>query len=464
MAQILIADDDAASCQLFAEVLEREGYKVDQVHTGEEALARLRERLHDLLLVDVRMPGMSGLAVTRAIRKESPSLPILVMTAFGSIETAIEAIREGAFDFISKPMNLEELKKSVARALPQQQQQAVQKKAVEAIEGGDQFGVVIGKSPAMVEVYKTIARVAPTKSTVLILGESGTGKELIARAIHEHSARAAKPFVAVDCGALTDTLLEGELFGHVRGAFTGAVHDKKSVFEEAEGGTCFLDEINDISLHLQAKLLRVLQEHEVRRVGASKSTKIDVRVVAATNKELEPLVSKGALREDLYYRLKVVSIYLPPIRERPEDIPSLAEYFLRRYSHESGKSVTSISKEAMKLLCDYTWPGNVRELENVIDRAVALSRQSLMTPEDLPVEVRERKASFSSRHRAQQEEFFFPGTPTMDEVKKQYLLNVLGLTQGNIARAAKILDMDRRSLYRMLLRYKIQPYSKSNEP
>ena len=463
MAQILIADDDSASCQLFAEVLEREGYKVDQVHTGEEALARLREKLHDLLLVDVRMPGMSGLAVTRAVRKESPSLPILVMTAFGSIETAIEAIRDGAFDFISKPMNLEELKKSVARALPQQQQ-AVRKKAAEAIEGGDQFGVVIGKSRAMVEVYKTIARVAPTKSTVLILGESGTGKELIARAIHEHSSRAAKPFVAVDCGALTDTLLESELFGHVRGAFTGAVRDKKGVFEEAEGGTCFLDEINDISLHWQAKLLRVLQEHEVRRVGAPKSTKIDVRVVAATNKELESLVSKGALREDLYYRLKVVSIYLPPIRERPEDIPSLAEYFLRHYSHDSGKSITSISKEAMKLLCDYTWPGNVRELENVIDRAVALSRQSLLTPEDLPVEVREGKASVFSRRRAQEEEFFFPGTPTMDEVKKHYLLHILDLTQGNIARAAKILDMDRRSLYRMLLRYKIEPYSKDNEP
>ena len=459
MAQILIADDDVASCQLFAEVLEREGYQVDQVQTGDEALARLREKLHDLLLVDVRMPGMSGLEVTRAVRKESPSLPILVMTAFGSIETAVEAIREGAFDFISKPMNLEELKKTVARALPQQQQQAVRKKASEEIERGDQFGVVIGKSPAMVEVYKTIARVAPTKSTVLILGESGTGKELIARAIHEHSSRAVQPFVAVDCGALTETLLESEMFGHVRGAFTGAVRDKKGVFEEAEGGTCFLDEINDISLHLQAKLLRVLQEHEVRRVGAPKSTKIDVRVVAATNKELESLVSKGALREDLYYRLKVVSIYLPPIRERPEDIPSLAEYFLRRYSLDSGKSVTSISKEAMKLLCDYTWPGNVRELENVIDRAVALSRQSLLTPDDLPVEVREGKASAFSHWRAQEDEFVFPGTPTMDEVKKRYLLHVLDITQGNIARAAKILDIDRRSVYRMLLHYKIKPYS-----
>ena len=459
MAHILIADDDEASCELFAEVLERERYRVDQVQTGEEALARLREKVHDLLLVDVRMPGMTGLEVTRTVRKEYPGLPILVMTAFGSMETAIEAIHEGAFDFISKPMNLEELKKTVARALAQQTLQAPRKKGSEEIGAGDQFGTVIGRSPAMVEVYKTIARVAPTKSTVLILGESGTGKELIARAIHQHSSRAARPFVAVDCGALTETLLESELFGHVRGAFTGAVSDKKGVFEEAEGGTCFLDEINDINLNLQAKLLRVLQEHEVRRVGASKSIMVDVRVVAAANKDLEQMVSRGALREDLYYRLKVVSIYLPPIRERPEDIPSLAEYFLRHYSHDAGKLVTSISDEAMKLLCGYPWPGNVRELENVIDRAVALSRQSLMTPEDLPVEVREGKGSGFSRRREEEEEFVFPGTPTMDEVKKRYILHVLGLTQGNVSRAAKILDMDRRSVYRMLVRYKIEPYS-----
>jgi two-component system, NtrC family, response regulator AtoC len=460
MARILIADDDESSCELFAEVLQREGYRVDQVQTGDEALARLRETRHDLLLVDVRMPGMTGLEVTRAVRKEYPCLPILVMTAFGSMETAVEAIHEGAFDFISKPMNFEELKKTVARALAQPKLQASRGEGSEELEEGDQFGAVIGRSPAMVEVYKTIARVAPTKSTVLILGESGTGKELIARAIHQHSSRAAQPFVAVDCGALTETLLESELFGHVRGAFTGAVSNKKGVFEEAEGGTCFLDEINDINLNLQAKLLRVLQEHEVRRVGAPKSIKVDVRVVAATNKELQQLVSKGVLREDLYYRLKVVSIYLPPIRERPEDIPSLAEHFIRRYSHDAGKPVTSISNEAMKLLCGYPWPGNVRELENVIDRAIALSRQPTLTPEDLPVEVREGKASGFSRSAAQEEEFVFPGTPTVEEVKRRYVLHVLGLTQGNISRAAKIMDIDRRSLHRMLARYKIEPYFK----
>src|SRR6185295_10929767 len=295
MARILIADDDAASCELFAEVLEREGYRVDQVQTGDEALARLREKLHDLLLVDVRMPGMTGLEVTRAVRKEYPCMPILVMTAFGSMETAVEAIHEGAFDFISKPMNLEELKKSVARALPQQQQ-AVRKKAAEAIEGGDQFGVVIGKSPAMVEVYKTIARVAPARSTVLILGESGTGKELVARAIHENSPRRARRFVAIDCAALTETLLESELFGHVRGAFTGAIADAPGLFAEADGGTIFLDEIGEITPPLQAKLLRVLQEHEVRPVGGSQWRAVDVRVVAATNRDLAGAVNEGQFR------------------------------------------------------------------------------------------------------------------------------------------------------------------------
>lgn len=459
MARILIADDDEVSCQLFAEVLETEGYQVTRVPSGDEALARLRGEAYDLLLVDVRMPGLSGLEVTRTVHKEFPSLPILVMTAFGSIETAIEAIREGAFDFISKPMNLEELKKTVARALAQQRLHH-SSPTRDGVKWGEQLGTVIGRSPAMVEVYKTIARVAPTKSTVLILGDSGTGKELMARAIHQHSPRASKPFVAVDCGALTETLLESELFGHVRGSFTGAVSDKKGVFEEAEGGTCFLDEIGDITLNMQAKLLRVLQEHEVRRVGAQKSIKVDVRVIAATNKDLEQVVRKRAFREDLYYRLKVVSIYLPPLRKRPADIPSLAQYFLRRYGHETGKPVSGISDEAMDVLCTYAWPGNVRELENAIERAVTLSLQPLLSPEDLPAEAREGKPSRLCGNQREDEDFFFPGSPSLEEVKRRYVLHVLSVTQGNIARSAKTLDIDRRSLYRMLVRYKIEPFFK----
>ena len=459
-AQILIADDDEISCQLFAETLEQEGYRVDRAQSGADALARLHDTPYDLLIIDVRMPRITGLEVTRRLRQENFTLPIIVMTAFGSIETAIEAIHEGAFDFISKPMNLEELKKTVSRALAQLPLQDRATKSGEERRGIEETGRIIGKSPAMVEVYKTVARVAPTKSAVLILGESGTGKELIARAIHEHSPRASRPFVAVDCGALTETLLESELFGHVRGAFTGAVADKKGVFEEADGGTCFLDEIGDISSNMQAKLLRVLQEHEVRRVGGKDWIKVDVRIVAATNRNLTELVRKGTFRQDLYYRLNVVSVHLPPLRERAEDIPLLVAHFLRRYSQESGKAVTVVSDKAMKLLCGYAWPGNIRELENAIEQAVALSYQPILTPEDLPAEVWDDAASRFVEV-SDQEQFLFPDTPTLEEVKKRYVLHVLKGSGGNVSRTAKILNIDRRSLYRMLARYKIGPFLKN---
>ncbi|HEV8343992.1 MAG TPA: sigma-54 dependent transcriptional regulator [Candidatus Binatia bacterium] len=457
-ARILIADDDEVSCQLFAEVLEKEGYQVDRAQNGEATLSLLDDQLHDMLIIDVRMPGMTGLDVTRIVHEKYSSLPIVVMTAFGSMETAVEAIHEGAFDFISKPMNLEELKKAVSRALAQRSLRGRKREGEEEIEEGERSGTIIGKSPAMVEVYKTVARAAPSRSTVLVLGESGTGKELIARAIHQHSPRAGHPFVAVDCGALTETLLESELFGHMRGAFTGAVTDKKGVFEEAEGGTCFLDEIGDVSRNMQAKLLRVLQEHEVRRVGGKDWLKVDVRVVAATNRNLAELVRTGAFRQDLYYRLNVVAIHLPPLRERLEDIPLLVRHFLNRYSQESEKSITAVSDKAMDLLCTYPWPGNIRELENTIEQAVALSSQQILTPDDLPVEVRDPAASNSFQNSSQDEQFLFPDTPTLEEVKKRYVLHVLSRNQGNISRTAKILNIDRRSLYRMLARYKIEPF------
>jgi DNA-binding NtrC family response regulator len=459
-AQILIVDDDEVSCQFFAETLEKEGYRVDRAQNGHAALSLLDDKFHDLLIIDVRMPGMTGLEVTRTVHKKYLTLPIIVMTAFGSIETAIEAIHEGAFDFISKPMNLEELKKTVSRALAQRALQNRAGKSDEEDQDAEQPGTIIGKSPAMVEVYKTVARVAPTRSAVLILGESGTGKELIAQAVHQHSPRAGRPFVAVDCGALTETLLESELFGHVRGAFTGAVADKKGVFEEAEGGTCFLDEIGDISPNMQAKLLRVLQEHEVRRVGGKDWLKVDVRVVAATNQNLAELVSRGAFRQDLYYRLDVVAIRLPPLRERVEDIPLLARHFLQHYSHESGKAITAISDKAMELLCAYSWPGNIRELEHAIEQTVALSNQPVLTPDDLPEEVRDHAAAKSFHNQLQDEQFLFPDTPTLEEVKKRYVLHVLRRNQGNVSRTARLLNIDRRSLYRMLARYKIEPFLK----
>lgn len=463
-ADILIADDDEVSCQLFAETLEGAGYHVEKVTSGDQALSRLNEEAYDLVIVDVRMPGTSGLEVTRIVHGKYPSLPIIVMTAFGSIETAVEAIHEGAFDFISKPMNLAELKNTVSKALAQRSlQRRADKAGRESDEPAQQpFSKIIGKTPAMLEVYKTVARVAPTKSTVLILGESGTGKEMIARAIHEHSPRANRPFVAVDCGALTETILESELFGHMRGSFTGAVTDNKGVFEEAEGGTCFLDEIGGISPNLQARLLRVLQEHEVRRVGGKDWLPVDVRVVAATNYNLTEAVKHGEFRQDLYYRLNVVMVQLPPLRQRKEDIPLLAQHFLKHYSQESSKTISTISDKAMDLLVWYSWPGNIRELENAIEQAVALSFQPVLMPEDLPRDVREQAALTFRSETSQDGQFLLGDTPSLEEVKKRYVLHVLERTQGNVSATARILNVDRRSLYRMLARYKIEPFLKED--
>jgi two-component system, NtrC family, response regulator AtoC len=455
--RILVTDDDPVSCELFAEVLESEGYQVDRVLSGEDALQQLHRETYALLLVDVRLPGISGLEVTREVRTTHPDLPIVVMTAFGSMEIAIEAIREGAFDYTSKPMNLEELKHTVSRALAQRSATELGPQV-----GGDgediaPLGAIIGRSPAMVDVYKTVARAAATKSTVLILGESGTGKELMARALYQHSPRSHRPFVAVDCGAMTESLLESELFGHMRGAFTGAFTEKRGVFEEADTGTCFLDEIGDITPNMQAKLLRVLQENEIRRVGGQKWIKVDVRIIAATNKNLVEKVKQGTFRQDLFYRVNVVTIHLPALRQRTEDIPALAYHFLRRYSQEHGKPVVGISEDAMTLLRIYTWPGNIRELENTIERAVALSNQAMLTPEDLPVEVRDRSTPGANPDRLPTGWAGFTDLPTLEEVKKRYILHVLDSTQGNISRAAEILDIDRRSLYRMLERYHVAP-------
>ena len=455
-ARILIVDDDDVSCRLFAEVLEGDGHKVQKAHSGEEALDRLRTEAYDLLLVDVRMPGITGLDVSRTMRQEQPELPIIVMTAFGSIETAVEAIHEGAFDYVSKPMNLDELKKIVSRALGQRELHAQSHRKINQPENPEQQKTVIGRSPAMVEVFKMVARVAPTKSTVLILGESGTGKEMIARSIHQHSTRAQRPFVAVDCGALTETLLESELFGHARGAFTGAVADKKGVFQSADNGTCFLDEIGDISLNMQSKLLRVLQEEEVRPVGAKDWVKVDVRVLAATNKDLTELVKNGAFREDLYYRLNVVTIHLPPLRERPEDIEALAQIFIRRYSQIARKHITAISTDAIERLRNYSWPGNIRQLENTIEQAVVLSNHPLLTLDDLPREVREDLPL--SQDGTGDGQLLFSDMPSLEEIKKRYALYVINRVGGNISLAAKTLDIDRRSLYRMLARWKIEPF------
>jgi DNA-binding NtrC family response regulator len=444
---ILIVDDDEITCNLLEEVLSKEGYVVDKALNGREAIDKGENKPYDVVLTDIRMIDVDGMEVLRAYRQKSPDSIIIMMTAFGSIETAIRAIKEGAYDYVSKPFKLDEIKLTIRRALEQKRllqenlfyrQELITKYKLENI---------VGRSPQMLQVYKTVARVAESRSTVLIAGESGTGKELVARAIHFNSPRSSKPYVAVDCGSLAETLLESELFGHVRGAFTGAVTNKKGLFEEADNGTCFLDEVGDISLAMQAKLLRVIQEHEIKRVGGTETTKIDVRIIAATNKNLEELVAEKKFREDLFYRLNVVSIHLPPLRERLDDIPFLADHFLRKYAAENEKPVSRISAEVLDLLLRYQWPGNVRELENVIERAVTLSPHSLILPEDLPRRLRVEPSEISATS--------LPSQVSLTELEKIYIKKVLEETGGNKKRAAYILGIDRRTLYRMAARYGI---------
>ncbi|MCX5918493.1 MAG: sigma-54 dependent transcriptional regulator [Deltaproteobacteria bacterium] len=442
--RVLVVDDDEITCNLLEEVLSKEGYAVHKALDGREAIDRGEKQTYDVVLSDIKMIDVDGMEVLRAYRQRSPETIIIMMTAFGSIETAIRAIKEGAYDYVSKPFKLDEIKLTLQRALEQRRlveenihfrQELITKYKLENI---------VGRSPQMLQVYKTIARVAESRSTVLVTGESGTGKELIARAIHFNSPRAARPFVAVDCSSLAETLLESELFGHVRGAFTGAVAAKKGLFEEADRGTCFLDEIGDISLAMQAKLLRVLQEHEIKRVGGTETIKIDVRIVAATNQNLEALVTEKKFREDLFYRLNVVSIHLPSLRERPEDVPLLADHFLRKYASQNNKPVSRISPEAMDLLVRHRWPGNVRELENVLERAATLSGTNLILPEDLPrrLQMEPAQVSLSS----------IPSRMPLSELEKLYIQKVLEETGGNKKKAADILGIDRRTLYRMATR------------
>ena len=444
---VLVVDDDEITCNLLEEVLTKEGYQVDRALNGKAAIEKGETQFYDVVLTDIRMVGVDGMEVLQAYRQKSPETTMIMMTAFGSLETAIKAIKEGAYDYVSKPFKLDEIKLALTRAL--EQKHLVQENLLYRQELLTKYKLenIVGRSSKMLQVYKTIARVAESRSTVLIVGESGTGKELVAWAIHFNSSRASAPFVAVDCGSLAETLLESELFGHVRGAFTGAVTNKKGLFEEADKGTCFLDEVGDISLAMQAKLLRVLQEHEIKKVGGTETLKIDVRVVAATNKNLEQLVEEKKFREDLFYRLNVVSIHLPPLREREEDVPLLVDHFLRKFAAHNDKPVPRISPEAMDLFCRYRWPGNVRELENVIERAVTLSQNSVILPDDLPRRLKLEPSEMDLSA--------FPSGISLSQVEKIYIQKILDETGGNKRKAAEILGIDRRTLYRMAARDKI---------
>jgi two-component system response regulator AtoC len=440
--QLLVVDDDPVTLNLLKEVLTKEGYKVDTALSGEEAISLGMNHFFDIIITDVRMGEKDGMEVLRFFKKNAPDTSVIMITAFGSIETAIEAIRDGAYDYISKPFKLDEIKFTVQRALEQRRLIQENKFYRQELLDKYQFKNVIGRTPQMFQIYKTIAKVADTKSTVLLYGERGTGKELVARSIHYNSSRNNYPFIPVDCASLVETLMESELFGHVRGAFTGASSAKKGLVEEADGGTIFLDEISTLTLPMQTKLLRFLQEHEIKRVGGTESIKVDIRVIAATNQALEPLVQNGKFREDLFDRFNVVSITLPPLRERKEDIPLLATHFLHKFSGENKKDISHISPEALKILLQYPWPGNVRELEHTIERAVILTTHPIILPEDLPKKMFEEMKEI----KIQPSEELLP----LKEIEKRYILKVLQETNGNKKKASEILGIDRTTLYRIL--------------
>jgi DNA-binding NtrC family response regulator len=445
MKKILVVDDDKASCELLSEILATEGWQALTANSPEKALALSNQTKFDLVISDINLEAdLSGLDLLQALREKAP---VILVTGFGSLEAAVEATREGAWDFISKPFKVEEIVATAKRAL--QQPQKAEEIAPEKISSG----AMVGRAPKMIELYKEIARVAPTRSTVLILGESGTGKELVARAIHQNSPRAGRPFVAVNCGALTETLLEAELFGHTKGSFTGAGADRRGLWEEAEGGTLFLDEIGETSLAMQVKLLRALQEGEIRRVGSASNRKIDARIIAATNRDLEEEVNAGNFREDLFYRLSVVTLQVPALRERATDISILVEKFLLKARKNTGRENLRFSADALKTLQMYEWKGNVRELEAAVEYAALRARGSEILTEDLPVKLlsEEFKQHAARFHLSQ----IYGDLPSLDELEKRYLTHVLEKTGGNRTRTAEILGIDRRTLYRMAERFGI---------
>ncbi len=442
-ARILVVDDDQSSRDLLVRILTGAGHRVTALTDGREAVAALDAGdAPDLVVSDIRMAEMDGLQVIDAFRDRAPDTPVILVTAFGNIDGAVEAIRRGAADYLSKPYDVDAIQIVVARAL-QHRDLAMENRALRrGLRDRYRLDNVVGRSEAMLQVYKTAARVASTDATVLIQGESGTGKELVARAIHMASPRASGPFVAVDCGAIAEGVLESELFGHARGAFTGAQTARRGLFEEAHHGTLFLDEIGDIGPNLQARLLRALQEGTIRRVGANEPITVDVRVVAATNRDMEAAVKQGTFRADLYYRLHVVSIRIPPLRERREDIPLLAEHFAQKHGRAEG---SAISPEARELLLAHDWPGNVRELENVIARALALNPSGVVLPEDLPDGVRAARAAPAPASLPDVSD-----RPSLAELERRYASQVLQETGGNKTRAAEILGIDRKTLYRIL--------------
>ncbi len=454
--RILVVDDEEDMLENCSRILDRLGYEALLESDGGKGVVRFEQEHPVVTLTDLRMPGMDGLEVLRTIRRIDPEALVILFTAFATVETAVEAVKEGAFDYIPKPFSADQLQLVIERALTQRRLLEENRRLREQLTETYRFENIVGRSRPMAQVFDLIKKVAASEANILVVGESGTGKELIARCIHANSHRAARAFVPVDCASLPEHLLESELFGHERGAFTGAIATRRGLFEEANGGTSFLDEVGDIPLPLQAKLLRVLQERQVRRVGANRFIEVDVRVICATHQNLADMVQKEKFREDLYYRLNVISLPLPPLRDRSGDIPLLAYHFLRKYAVQSGKEVKGISPETLELLEAYPWAGNVRELQNVIERAVVLAEGEMVTPAELPANLRLPQkvptamvADHLSLKKAKQQ--------WVEVFEREYLIALLKKHQGNISQAAKTAGVDRKTIHRLLKRYRIEP-------
>ncbi|MBI5853840.1 MAG: sigma-54-dependent Fis family transcriptional regulator [Nitrospirae bacterium] len=453
VGSILVVDDDVAMRELLRDVLTDRGHRVALAADGKDALKQLGEEDYAVVLTDLRMAGMPGNELLSEIKRDYPDTNVIVMTAFGSVESAIEAMKLGAYDYLTKPVKTDEVTLTIEKALREAALRREVNHLRRAVHKEYSFHQILGKSKPMQEVFELIRRVADSTTNVLITGESGTGKELAAKAIHYNSQRREGPFVAVNCAAIPELLLESELFGHVRGAFTDAKADKRGLFEEANGGTLLLDEISELPLLLQAKLLRAIQEREIRRAGTTRSVAVDVRIIAATNLALVEEVKAKKFREDLFYRLNVIEIRMPPLRERREDIPLLVDAFLKKCAEASRKPVRGISESAMALMIDYSWPGNVRELENVVERALTLARSEKIVPEDLPPLVRGSRGDRRILDEAAER------TLPLHAVEQEYIQKILEKTGGNKYQAAQVLGIDRKTLYRKLAEIEGKPHS-----
>jgi DNA-binding NtrC family response regulator len=446
--RILIVDDEDGMRRLLSRVLTREGYDTVAVGSGAEALRLVASERFDLVVTDIKMPEMDGLELLAELKEYEPSLLVIVITAYGTIENAVQALRSGAYDYIAKPFENDEIRLTVAKALERERLLAENRYLHAELEGRYDFSGIIGGSPAMQQVYEMVLSVAASNANVLITGESGTGKELLARSIHYNSLRKEKPFIVLNSAAISEGVLESELFGHEKGAFSGAIDTRKGRFERADQGTLFIDEVAEMSMTAQVKLLRVIQEHEFERVGGNKTISVNVRIVAATNKILEDQVKDGKFREDLYYRLNVVNINVPPLRSRREDIEPLTKYFLEKYSAETGKKITELAPRALSCLLAHDWPGNIRELQNAIERAVVLAKGSVLTPRDFPqgmqgddqicLQIPEKGGSL---------------TDILEDLERQLILQTLQREDGSQTRAADTLGIKRTTL-----RYKMEKY------